>query len=94
MHCHEQRHRQQRGDPTTGSKGEGFHILFAEKIQPLPGELLAALSGRGLEPYLDKQDIAPGEPWQSRLAGLIAAADVIVLAVSPNRSHRPSWPGK
>ena len=84
MHCHEQRHRQQRGNPAAGSKGEGFHILFAKNISAFAGELLAALSGRGLEPYLDKQDIAPGEPWQSRLAGLIAAADVIVLAVSPD----------
>ncbi len=46
--------------------------------------LVAALTERGFDAFLDKTDIAPGEPWKERLAGLIAAADTVVFAVSPD----------
>ena len=38
----------------------------------------------GFDAFLDKTDIAPGEPWKERLAGLIAAADTVVFTVSPD----------
>ena len=64
-------------------------LSYSRKDSAFAEQLLAALSERGLEPYLDKQDIAPGEPWQSRLGGLIAAADSIVLIVSPDSIKSP-----
>ncbi len=57
-------------------------IAFADRLFTLFGE-------RGLEPYLDREDIAPGEPWQSRLGNLIAGADAIVLIVSPDSIRSP-----
>ena len=39
--------------------------------------------------FLDKTDIAPGEPWKERLAGLIATADTIVFTVSPESVASP-----
>ena len=46
--------------------------------------LVAALAERGFEAFLDKTDIAPGEPWKERLAGPIATADTVVVSVSPD----------
>jgi hypothetical protein len=46
--------------------------------------LVEVLTQRGFDAFLDKTDIAPGEPWKDRLAGLIAAADTVVFAISPD----------
>ncbi|MFI4997752.1 MAG: toll/interleukin-1 receptor domain-containing protein, partial [Hyphomicrobiales bacterium] len=56
-------------------------------------ELLAGLELVGFEPFLDRHDIAAGEDWETRLAGLIQAADTIVYVVSPEavRSERCAW---
>ena len=56
--------------------------------------LVGALAERGFDAFLDKTDIAPGEPWKERLAGLIAAADTVVFTVSPDSvASQPSAPG-
>ncbi len=52
-------------------------LSFAERLR---NELIA----KGFDAYLDKHDILPGEPWQERLANLIATADTIVFVVSPH----------
>ncbi len=56
-------------------------------------DLLEALKTCGFEPYLDKHDIAPGEPWEDRLERLIQAADSIVFVISPDSvaSPRCAW---
>lgn len=59
-------------------------ISYSRKDDAFADKLLAALSARGFEAYLDKHDILPGEPWQERLGGLIASADTLVFCVSPN----------
>src|ERR1700728_765115 len=57
-------------------------LAFVERVA-------AAFQARGFEPYLDKTDIAPGEPWQDRLAALIGAADSIIFVVSPDSTASP-----
>ena len=49
-------------------------------VEPLRDSLIAA----GFEAYLDLHDILPGEPWQERLGKLIATADSVVFALSPD----------
>jgi hypothetical protein len=46
--------------------------------------LLADLKGLGFTPFIDVEDISPGEPWRERLAKLIAAADTVLFLVSPS----------
>ena len=46
-------------------------------------ELLAGLEVAGFEPFLDRHDIVPGEPWEARLGGLIEQSDTVVFVVSP-----------
>jgi tetratricopeptide (TPR) repeat protein len=71
---------QERGQP---SKARVF-ISYSRKDLPFAQMLVEALGTRGFDAFLDKTDIAPGEPWKERLAGLIAAADTLVFAVSPD----------
>jgi hypothetical protein len=56
-------------------------------------ELLTGLELVGFAPFLDLHDIAAGEDWEARLAGLIKAADTVVFVVSPEavKSERCAW---
>jgi hypothetical protein len=59
-------------------------VSYSRKDLPFAQTLVEALGARGFDAFLDKTDIAPGEPWKERLAGLIAAADTVVFAISPD----------
>ncbi|MEM9738740.1 MAG: toll/interleukin-1 receptor domain-containing protein [Pseudomonadota bacterium] len=56
-------------------------------------ELVHALQACGFEAFIDQEDIAPGEPWEQRLGGLIESADTIVYVLSPDSltSEHCSW---
>ena len=56
-------------------------------------ELVAGLELAGFAPFLDRHDIAPGEPWEERLSGLIQQADTVVYVISPEavKSERCEW---
>jgi hypothetical protein len=56
-------------------------------------QLIDGLEIGGFEPFLDRHDIAAGEDWQTRLEGLIAAADTLVYVISPASiaSERCGW---
>ncbi|MEL6567918.1 MAG: toll/interleukin-1 receptor domain-containing protein [Pseudomonadota bacterium] len=56
-------------------------------------ELVNALQACGFEAFIDQEDIAPGEPWEQRLGGLIESADTVVYVLSPDSltSEHCSW---
>jgi formylglycine-generating enzyme required for sulfatase activity len=56
-------------------------------------DLVLALEDRGFEPFLDRHDIKPGEPWEVRLGGLIEQSDTVVFVISPQsvKSERCVW---
>ncbi|MEO1552671.1 MAG: toll/interleukin-1 receptor domain-containing protein [Pseudomonadota bacterium] len=56
-------------------------------------ELVNALQACGFEAFIDQEDIAPGEPWEQRLGGLIESADTVVYILSPDSltSQSCSW---
>lgn len=55
--------------------------------------LLAALEAAGFDPFIDQQDIAPGELWEERLTHLLQQADTVVYVVTPEAaaSERCAW---
>jgi hypothetical protein len=59
-------------------------VSYSRKDAAFAQMLVGALTERGFDAFLDKTDIAPGEPWKERLAGLIATSDTVVFAVSPD----------
>ena len=68
-------------------------LSYSRKDGAFAQELLAALELLGFDAYLDKEDIAPGEPWEERLSGLIRLADTVVFIISPNSlaSEHCTW---
>src|SRR5450631_2406869 len=66
-----------------GNRAKVF-VFYSRKDFAFAQMLVGALAERGFDAFLDKTDIAPGEPWKERLARLIATADTIVFAVSPD----------
>jgi hypothetical protein len=73
--------------PTVAAAASSYakvFVSYSRKDLPFAQMLVAALVERGFDAFLDKTDIAPGEPWKERLAGLIAAADTVVFVVSPD----------
>ena len=59
-------------------------ISYSRADKAFAGELVLGLAACGFAPYIDRQDIAPGEDWEKRLAGLISEADSIVYIASPD----------
>lgn len=70
-------------DLTTTGKLKVF-LSYSRKDGAFAQELLAALELLGFDAYLDKEDIAPGEPWENRLGNLIRLADTVVFIISPH----------
>ena len=66
-----------------GNRAKVF-VSYSRKDLAFAQMMVEALAQRGFDAFLDKTDIAPGEPWKERLAGLIATADTVVFAVSPD----------
>jgi hypothetical protein len=64
-------------------------VSYSRKDSAFAQMLVEALAERGFDAFLDKTDIAPGEPWKERLAGLIAGADTVVFSVSPDSVASP-----
>ena len=71
-----------------GSRAKVF-VSYSRTDLAFAQMLVGALAERGFDAFLDKTDIAPGEPWKERLAGLIATADTVVFTVSPNSVASP-----
>jgi len=61
-------------------------LSYSRKDVEFASELLSALELLGFDAFLDKEDIAPGEPWEERLSNLIRIADTVVFIVSPASS--------
>ena len=54
---------------TAGNRAKVF-VSYSRKDLAFAQTMVEALAERGFDAFLDKKDIAPGEPWRERLAGL------------------------
>jgi hypothetical protein len=59
-------------------------VSYSRADKAFANDLVLGLAACGFAPYIDRQDIAPGEDWEKRLEGLISEADSIVYVVSPD----------
>jgi len=65
------------------SKAKVF-ISYSRKDQAFADRLEAALKARGFEPLIDRSEIYAFEEWWPRIEALIASADTVVFALSPD----------
>ncbi|MAK62586.1 MAG: hypothetical protein CMK09_16570 [Ponticaulis sp.] len=56
-------------------------------------QLELVLKDKGYDPLIDTQAIVPGEPWEDRLAGMIAQCDTVVFILTAKYldSHYCNW---
>lgn len=59
-------------------------ISYSRADKAFAADLVLGLAACGFAPYIDRHDIAGGEDWKLRLAGLIAEADTVVYVISPD----------
>jgi formylglycine-generating enzyme required for sulfatase activity len=80
-------------DSGAGEKLKVFISYSRKDSAAFADELVAGLELAGFAPFLDRHDIAPGEPWEVRLGGLIEQSDTVVFVVSPEavKSDRCVW---
>jgi hypothetical protein len=76
-----------------GEKLKVFISYSRKDSTAFADELLAGLEVSGFAPFLDRHDIVPGEPWETRLGGLIEQSDTVVFVVSPEavKSEQCTW---
>jgi hypothetical protein len=80
-------------DTGAGEKLKVFISYSRRDSAAFVDELVAGLELAGFAPFLDRHDIAPGEPWEARLGSLIEQSDTVVFVVSPEaiKSDRCVW---
>ena len=68
-------------------------ISYSRRDQVFVDNLAPALGACGFDAFVDREDIAPGEPWEDRLDRLILGADTVVFVMSPAsiKSDRCGW---
>jgi hypothetical protein len=71
----------------TASQRPKIFVSYSRRDMAFAASLVAHLETRAFQPFLDRTDIAPGEPWKDRLAGLIRVADTMVFVVSPDSAR-------
>jgi tetratricopeptide (TPR) repeat protein len=64
-------------------------ISYSRRDAAIIDRLSACLEMRAIEPLIDRHEILVGEPWQNRLGALLAAADAVVVALSPDSVASP-----
>ncbi|HRK69097.1 MAG TPA: toll/interleukin-1 receptor domain-containing protein, partial [Hyphomonas sp.] len=70
--------------PETASETAKVFLSYSRRDAAFADELVQGLKACGFEAYIDREDIAPGEAWETRLGGLIAEADTVVYVISPH----------
>lgn len=68
-------------------------ISYSRADLKFADEVVAGLEVTGFAPTIDRHDIVEGEEWQKRLGALIADADTVVFAISPDsaKSEMCHW---
>ena len=69
---------------TSDAVGAGVFVSYSRKDGEIAERLQADLIAAGFAAYLDKHDIAAGEPWRERLGDLISGAEKVVFLISPD----------
>ena len=81
--------------PSRASAAEAAKVFvsYSRADTAFAMDLVAGLMACGFRAYIDQEDIAPGEPWEQRLGGLIAEADTVVYVISPDSmaSEHCAW---
>ena len=57
-------------------------LCHSSQDKPIVRKLYARLKSRGLAPWLDEEDIIPGEEWQVAISKAVKSSDVVLVCMS------------
>jgi hypothetical protein len=66
-------------------------LSYAREDEDKVKELYQRLSDAGFEPWMDKNDILPGEIWKSRIPQAIRESDFFLACLSGNSVNKRGW---
>ncbi|MGE3313018.1 MAG: toll/interleukin-1 receptor domain-containing protein [Limisphaerales bacterium] len=74
------------GDAATASGFGNFDVFvsYNSRDHVLVTELAEGMSGKGLKPFLDRWDLAPGLRWRPELERVLAACGSVVVMLGPH----------
>ena len=78
----------QKGDLSSKEKLKVF-LSYSRKDLAFVDRLQAALERKGIEVFVDREDIEKGEDWWNRIQQLIIDSDTILFILSPNSVGSP-----
>ncbi len=73
------------------NKAEGTHVFisYAGRDQENARELVRSLGSAGVETWLDKRDLQPGEDWELQLEDQLRRARAVVVLLTPESLKSP-----
>lgn len=66
-------------------------LAHASEDKPQVRDIYAQLRGRGLRPWLDEEDLVPGQNWQVEIQKAIRASDVFVACLSERSVNKSGY---
>ncbi len=68
-----------------------IYLSYAREDEKHALELYDKLSNAGFEPWIDKQDLLPGEPWESSIRDAVRHSDFFIALLSTNSASSDSF---
>lgn len=75
----------------SASNGQRIFLCHSSADKPIVRELCARLQKDGFRPWLDEQDINPGDEWEMAIHSALRTSDVIVVCLSHTSVTRAGY---
>ncbi len=67
-------------------------LCHASEDKPKVREVYHRLKDEGFEPWLDEEDLLPGQLWEQEIPKALKASDFILIFFSPTGCEFFDWP--
>jgi formylglycine-generating enzyme required for sulfatase activity len=66
-------------------------LCHASSDKPVVRELYKKLSESGYQPWLDEEDLLPGQEWEREIRVAVRASDVVIVCLSPASTSKQGF---
>ncbi|HND50309.1 MAG TPA: toll/interleukin-1 receptor domain-containing protein, partial [Anaerolineales bacterium] len=66
-------------------------LCHASQDKPAVRKMYAYLKQHGIQPWLDREDLLPGQDWEIEIPKAIFNSDVILVCLSPNSVNKEGY---
>ncbi len=76
---------------TTSNRPLRIFLCHASNDKPAVRELYHRLCADGFAPWLDEENLLPGEDWQYEIPKAVRQSDVVIVCLSPKSSNKEGY---